>query len=389
MRLLAVFLKSLREQWRDKLALSLTLVFAPCMVFLYWLFFPGGSTTYAVLVLNNDVPVQMEGGATLSGGKDVVDAIKHVTYADAKPLLVTHPVGTRSEAEVRLRNHDGNMLLIIPPDFSRTMLATTSSAEPASSTVTFVGDLTNTYYAPVAVMVGAAVDEYVQAVIGLPRPVVLKEEPLQGSGARSEFENYVPGLLVFAVIMLVFQASMVVVAEVEAGTLRRLQLTRMTSLDLLGGTGAALVLVGILSLLLAFAAAVALGFHSQGPLWVAIAVGALTSLSVIGVGLMVACFSRTVNQAFLIANFPLAIFMFFSGSAFPMPRITLFYLGGHSIGLYDILPPTHAVTALHKVLTLGRGLGDVLYEMTALVILSLVFFAAGVWLFQRTHLKAS
>jgi ABC-2 type transport system permease protein len=68
--------------------------------------------------------------------------------------------------------------------------------------------------------------------------------------------------------------------------------------------------------------------------------------------------------------------------------VSLFSLGGRTIGLYDILPPTHAVVALNKVLTLGAGLGDVAYELTALLVLSVIYFAAGVWLFQRAHLRA-
>jgi len=84
----------------------------------------------------------------------------------------------------------------------------------------------------------------------------------------------------------------------------------------------------------------------------------------------------------------LALFMFFSGAVFPIPRVTLFTVGGRAIGLYDVLPPTHAVVALNKVLTLGAGLGDVIYELAALLILSAVYFAAGVWLFSRTHLRA-
>jgi hypothetical protein len=44
--------------------------------------------------------------------------------------------------------------------------------------------------------------------------------------------------------------------------------------------------------------------------------------------------------------------------------------------------------ALNKVLTMGAGLGDVIYELAALLILSVVYFAAGVWLFSRTHLRA-
>jgi ABC-2 type transport system permease protein len=130
-----------------------------------------------------------------------------------------------------------------------------------------------------------------------------------------------------------------------------------------------------------------LGFRSQGPLWAAIAIGAIASLSVIGVGLIVACFSRTVTQAFLIANFPLAFFMFFSGAMFPVPRLTLFTIGSQSVALFDILPPSHAVIALQKVFVLGARLSDVLYELIALTVLSGLYFAIGVWLFKRTQLR--
>jgi len=178
-----------------------------------------------------------------------------------------------------------------------------------------------------------------------------------------------------------------VAREVEAGALRRLRITPMTSFDLLGGITTALTLVGVASVLLTFYTAVALGFHSQGPLWIAILIGALTSLSVIGVGLIVACFSKTVSQAFVIANFPLGALMFLSGSIFPLPKVVLFTIGGQEIGLYDILPPTHAVVALNKVLTLGARLDEVAYEMTALLALSIAYFAVGVWLFQRTQMR--
>jgi ABC-2 type transport system permease protein len=388
MKLFSVFRKSLREQSRDMLALSLSLVFAPCMVFLYWLFFPSGSTTFNVVVINNDSGAVLPLSGAFSAGNDLVETIKGVTYKDGKPLLVVQIATDRAQAETRLRNRDSAALIIIPDAFSLS-LAGAMLGQTTPATVTFVGDLTNSYYSPVAAMVGGALSSYLQKASGYPSPIDVEEIALGGSGARTEFENYVPGLLIFAVIMMVFMSAMTVTAEVESGTLRRLQITRMTAFDLLGGTGAALVVVGLIALLLAFAAAWALGFHSQGSLWLAILIGALTMLSVIGTGLLVACFSRTVNQAFLLANFPLAIFMFFSGSIFPLPHVMLFYLGSHALGPYDILPATHAVNALHKVLTLGAGLGDVVFELGALTLLSLLYFAAGIWLFQRRHMRAS
>ena len=57
-------------------------------------------------------------------------------------------------------------------------------------------------------------------------------------------------------------------------------------------------------------------------------------------------------------------------------------------GLYDILPTTHAVAALNKILTLGASLNDVFFELAALTLLSVLYFVIGVWMFTRFHLQS-
>ena len=118
-------------------------------------------------------------------------------------------------------------------------------------------------------------------------------------------------------------------------------------------------------------------------------IGAVTAVAVVGVGLIVAAFSKTVSQAFIIANFPLIFFMFFSGAIYPLPRVHLFEVAGRVIGLYDVIPPTHAVVALNKILTLGAGPEEVLYEAISLVVLSALYFAIGIWLFHRRHMRVA
>ena len=51
--------------------------------------------------------------------------------------------------------------------------------------------------------------------------------------------------------------------------------------------------------------------------WLAVLVAAVTSLSIIDIGLIVACFSKTVSQAFVIANSPLGFLMFLTGATLP------------------------------------------------------------------------
>ena len=382
MKFWAIFRKSMREQLREPLILALTLVFAPFFILLYRLWLPEGSTAFTVLVINQDRPAE-----SLTVGADCVDAMRAVTYRDGLPLLNVREVSDRPAAEKQLRDRRAAALVIFPADLSAAVAAQANNPGAPQAEFTLVGDLSNPQYAVAAVMASAAVDATVQAAAGRSGPLRVVEEAIGASGARTEFENYVPGLMVFAVIMLIFQSAMLIAREIENGTLRRLVISRVSSIELLAGISAAQVLVGVLSVALTFAAAYALGFRSLGPLWLALLVGAFTALSVVGMGLVVACFARTVTQAFLVANFPLALLMFFSGAVYPIPKVALFALGGVEVGLYDFLPAAHAVTALNKVLALGSGLGDVVYELSALALLSIFYFGAGAWLFQRTHLR--
>ena len=148
-----------------------------------------------------------------------------------------------------------------------------------------------------------------------------------------------------------------------------------------------LMLIAILEVLITFGTALALGFRSQGALWSAIVIGIITSFSIIGVGMIVASFSKNVSQAFVIANFPFGFFMFLSGAAFPVPMGSMFTLWGRDFHLVDLLPPRHAVMALNKVFTLGANLNQVWFELAALFLLSFLYFALGVWLFRQMHLK--
>jgi ABC-2 type transport system permease protein len=88
-----------------------------------------------------------------------------------------------------------------------------------------------------------------------------------------------------------------------------------------------------------------------------------------------------------VANVPFILLMFFSGAIYPFPKVEVFEVGTRTVGLWDILPPTHAVVALNKILSLGSGLSDVIYELVSLLVLSVVYFAVGVFLLTRTHLR--
>jgi ABC-2 type transport system permease protein len=388
MRFLSVFRKCAREQKRDLWVLGLSLVFAPLFVFIYWLWTGGNATTaYGVVVINQDIGTRLSDGAAYNAGVDVITAMEELEFQDGSPVLRVNQMDDRAGAEERLRKRKSAALIVIPLDFSEVVAAAKAGNASPMTNVELVGDLTNPFYTVAAVLAYTAVDAYILEATGADRPIGMIETALGDSAARTEFELYVPGLFILAVIMMLFQASMLVAREIEGGKLQRLRISRLTALELLGGISAWLVLVAILEVLVTFGVATALGFRSQGALWIVILLGIITSFSVIGVGMIVASFSKTVSQAFVIANFPFGFFMFLSGAAFPIPMGSMFTLWGHDFHLVDLLPPRHAVIALNKVCTLGAGLGDVTFEFAALIVLSGLYFGIGVWLFQRMHLK--
>jgi ABC-2 type transport system permease protein len=117
-------------------------------------------------------------------------------------------------------------------------------------------------------------------------------------------------------------------------------------------------------------------------------VGILSSLAIIALSVLVAALLRTVFDLMTIGCFPFFILMFFSGGMFPIPTISLFALGERQINVNDILPTTHSITAFGKILNQNIGLGDVVFELGAIVFLTALYFAVGIWLFTQRHMIA-
>jgi ABC-2 type transport system permease protein len=386
MRLLSVFRVALREQLRSPWDLILTLLLAPMFIWLYWSMMGGGSTYYKVLIINNDRGSCPVGNPAQTCAEQAVEQMSALTYESGTPLLKLADVHDRAEAETLLRNRKASALLIFSEDFTESI----RNGEPttAGAQVTFVGDLTNPYYTPAVIFSNAVLEGYVREATGQTSPILVAEEPLGGSASRSEFEIYVPGLLIAASTMMLFSIAILITRQVESGTVRRLQITRMTALDMMGGISTLYILIALVTVALSFATAQALGFRSQGPLWVGMLICALTGISVVGIGLVTACFSKTVARAAIIVNFPLFLVLFFSGAVFPVGNPHLFTLAGRDYGIFDLLPQTHATNALNKVLSLGAGPSDVAFELSALTVLTLLYFVLGVWLFRRMYLQA-
>ena len=380
-----VLLKSLREQIRDYWILVITIVFAPCFVFMYYLMFQTESERYDIVLVNRDKTVLIFNQA-LNLGDTLMQYLTSYQGGEEDASLEFSTGRDREEGLNRLRQGDADVMLVFPENLTPRLINPDYAGE--ETVLELVGDITDMHYIIGAVWTEELINRFIMDATGTGMPVEWKETSLGYSGQRSEFELYVPGLLIFAIIMMMFTASATIVREPEAGTLERLKISNLGAFQYLTGISLVQLIIGIFSMLLTLWTAEALGYEViPGTFGFLVLIGFLTSLSMIGFSLIVASVCRSIKDVAIIGTFPLMIMMFFSGAFFPVGGGRLFTLGGHVLHLNDLLSPTWAVDALNKVLIKGLDIEETLPEMLAILGLSVLYFCVGIWAFRSRHMK--
>ena len=389
MRIISLFRKTWIENIRDWKILILTLTFAPLFVLLMY-FYVGESTQspYRVVVINRDVGVSITDHGDFSAGSDLIVEMTRAQSSEGKKIIEVKQTLDMTSARRQLMSNAVDLVVEIPERFSEVLFSYSQGNQPAPAVVKTYGDPTKANYIMAAVWSDMITYEYAAATAGMQSPLDIQVNTVSGKQTLNEFELYVPALLVLALIMLMFTAAASLIKEKDKGTIIRLRLSNMTTFEWLMAVTLVQVILGILALALTFATAVALGYQTSGSLVALLIVGLLSSLSIIAISFIVAAYLRTIFDLLTIGCFPFFILMFFSGGMFPLPPLRLFTVGDRAININDLLPTTHAINAMSKILNYGAGLNDVVFELGAIIVLTIVLFAFGIWLFTRRQMQA-
>ena len=365
-KVLLVFVKSLREMWREPQLTGLTLVFPLFMLLIIYL---GYNTpklvTHPVLVAGADQP----------GAAALLDYLRAQRYADGRPLFSWQAVADPAAAEAALKAQTATVWLRL------------SSAPDGSLLATLYGDATSMRFITASTLLQNRIGPYLDALAGKPEVVVLTEQPLAVQGAQTDLDLYAPGMMLFAVLMLIPQTALLVAREVRWGTLRRLQLSALRPWEFLAGLSLGQMVVAVLLVLAMFAAAALLGFHNHGAVWLAVGICLLVSFSAIGFGLLVACISNHDADALNLGAMVTMFQVFLSGALFQMPPLTVFRWGAYELGAFDFIPATHGLLALQQVLVAGAPLRAVAFRLALTLGLSLVYFGLGVAVFGWRQMR--
>lgn len=387
MKLFSFTRKTLLEYLREPFLWGLILAFPPLVVGIMYFAFgtpqQSMSRSLRVLVVNQD--------SGSPGGGELIETLSSLTF-EGQPIFRVEELSNIEDGQVIVQENRAALLLIIPAEFSQALQTSAAGASaPAPALLTVYGNPASFNYIFARSFLDDFVLQYVRAVTLRPATLAISYEFVHGSGKLSDFDFITPGMIVFGVLFLSISSATTLVRERVAGTLLRLRLSRANAAQMLLGVSLAQLTIAALQLPLAFGVALACGFGSGNisfaRLALALGIGLLFSLSVIGVGLMVAAFARNDGDATNLAMIPLVPMAFLSGAMYPMPRVALFTLAGQEVTIYDLMSSTHAADALRRLLVQGDGLAQLAYPLLMLALLAVVYIAVGVWLYAKNVLR--
>jgi ABC-2 type transport system permease protein len=230
--------------------------------------------------------------------------------------LVGHPA-TETEAAGMLQSGRATLTLIIPAGFARDF------ARGASPTLQLLLDGTNSTVAAIARGYALGViDLFERSQPSIAGVAMVSVRPVLRVWYNPDltFTRFmVLSMIATAALMVaVIQPAAAIVRERELGTIEQLMVTPIATGELFLAKTLPTLLVGLLavfpSLLIAWWFAVPL----RGSLALFLALTALFLLSAIGIGVLIAAVTRTLQQALLLAFFGLFPIMFLSGSFVPI-----------------------------------------------------------------------
>ncbi|MBU4190317.1 MAG: ABC transporter permease [Candidatus Thermoplasmatota archaeon] len=449
MKFVSIAVKGIKEIFRDKKGLTLLIVFP--MAFMFVFGFAFGSTNSAnepmdIVVLNYDTGTILyyeNISEEINFGDNFTSLLKDLKYEDNVTHLFTVHNVSEEKANDMLIKREIACILIIPENFSnaiRAMINETVRTEitsnigemligmnvtewnttngtadyPANHTLPEVENVTaeliikgDTGYIEFGIAQSMLIKvfegykneikrnaaENVSLYFGSEKEyydfVQSEIKPMPGTESFTIFDYQAPGIIVFALLMMVPAVAGSLARESEKGTLERLKLSKMKSFDLLFGTLIPWSLVASVQVIILFLVALLMGFHWQGgnfSLILAIGIGIIGGVASISLGLLVAAFVKSEKHATTLSPIIAVPMSFLVGAFFPLPKAVIGHINGKGFQIYDVLPWTHTVNALRYLLTFGNY--NVSYYIVMMSILTAILFIAGIVCFSKNRLKA-
>lgn len=268
-----------------------------------------------------------------------------------------------------------NLILVIPRNFSTEL----ESGRIPPVQVIVDGVESNTALVASGYAQGIIARHIREAIDG-GRPDVIASSALYNPELESSY-GYVPGILaVLLTIITALLTALGLVKEKEIGTLEQLNVTPITSFQLLLGKVLPFAVLGGVS----FAVSAVVAFFVYGLIMngSVVTLGVLTliyMLATLNTGVLASTLAGTQQQAVFAAWFMLVANILMSGFMFPIDNMPVALQKATLI-----IPLRHYVTGIRAIILKGAGLADLQVEMMFLGAIGICLFFASVLAFRKT-----
>jgi ABC-type multidrug transport system permease subunit len=256
-----------------------------------------------------------------------------------------------------------------------------------TGSIAFHGDTQNSYYGAASGVLSSFSQQFFQQP---PQKFAAIDLSLASRDNATYFQLLVPGLIVYAILLLIIQTAQNLSEVKEKKQIFRYFTSRATSLDIIIGYLLSMSVIALAQTAILFAAAHAFGFRTEGNILIGVLVCLLTCLFAVGVGLLIGAFVGKPEPAANLGSLISLILGFFSGSfILGIENVIKFgEINGVPLRLVDFVPSFYATQAMKEALLYGKGLGEVSFELAVLLGTSLFFLVLGTVVFQRRQLRS-
>jgi ABC-type multidrug transport system permease subunit len=349
------------QQVRDPLTLILTLFTTPFFIFFYW------------LIIGNANPIQfgiyLPQEATSRLPKEFKTKLEEKILALEKESRKEFKMIRFTSKEEFLKQ-----ILFKNLSLSLTIISPEENAHPVNTQITIGEHESTSKIHFLAIQTKSSFDDLILASIT--SSISVRIDKKKSALDFSNFAAFVPGFLVFSIIMIVFSTAMMLTSEVEAGLLLRYTLSKTPVIQYLLGTGCIQLVNALFSILLSISVTKFLGHDFNGHGLIVFMLCGLGAISSIGIGMLLASFLSTTSQAFLTSSFLMFLLLLFSGIIFPKPDIAIF----------NYLPTTLLKNALDSLLFEEKSMSELSSSVFSLLGSSIFSIIIGSILFRKIFL---
>ena len=359
MKFWQLFLRNLKETYRDIAALGFLLAFPLLFMIVFGAVFSGSSTpSYNIAVIDND--------NSAVSAVFITDALEKVnTFHISQP-------GNADDALKSLKLGDLRAYIVIPKGFGDAV-SQNLAGKAAQITLDITYDESDlSASSDIVSTVNAVVRSFAKIEI----PVTVNANPVNISYKPKQIDFLAPGIIVFGLLIMIPTSARILVRDKEKGYLARLLTTPTRPWEFILSYSLCMTLVAIAQIVFFMVIARLFGVHMVGNIALAFLVFLLTAIASIGIGMVVASLSKSENQAEPLTwlfSMPLAIL---SG--------VWFSISGYIQTIANIFPYAHAVNASREILIRGAEFAAVRNDILFLAAWAVGITVLGIIFFSRT-----